>query len=422
MNNIHSSPHAGLRARFRIFILLLLLALLFIPLVVVMLFVVEIEDAVYCNGVVVPDEYYEVVSHLNARVTKLNFRTGDEVKQGDVIAELDSLTYENDALEAQAAIAELKAEYELKKSELQLLEKEPLPQLLWHSEINYKEAVQRADKAKEKLERYRTLIESNAISKIEFDTAELEYIQLQAEVVRAEANRRRVQDGLADSYVKKARNELALVQAKLDGRSAALAHYRKLIADCKLRAPADGRIVEIQCRDTMYVEQGKTAVTLAGGGDLMVIAEVDERFIRKIRLGQKARVSSEVFNRLQYGSFSAEVVKIGYIPLPSASTGGMTAYPVKMRLDPDGCDIRIGSRTAVTLITGKRPAIFALLNISDEDLYIKKKYQRKMETERLEREKAKREKETSSPEPSPATGGLPVSPVPSGQHGGAPST
>ena len=98
MNSIHSSPHAGLRARFRIFVLLLLLALLFIPLVGVMLFVVEIEDAVYCNGVVVPDEYYEVVSHLNARVTKLNFRTGDEVKQGDVIAELDSLTYENDAL------------------------------------------------------------------------------------------------------------------------------------------------------------------------------------------------------------------------------------------------------------------------------------------------------------------------------------
>lgn len=379
--NHHSSPHAGLRARFKVFILLIFLALLVLPLVGVALFLVEIEDAVYCKGTIIPEDSYEVVAHISARVTKLHHRTGDEVKEGEVIAELDSLTYENDALSAESAISELKAECEVKKAELAILRQEPLPKELWHTTTSLDEAKKKLEKSNEKLERYRQLNEANAVSKIDFDAVQLENIQLAADFARAKDNMARVKNGYGDLAIQKARNDLDLVQSKLQNKINALKFYQKLIDDCKLRAPANGRIVEIPCRNTMYVERGKTAVTVAGGQNLMVIAEVDERFIRKIRLGQIARISSEVFNRLQYGSFHATVERIGYIPMREES--GMAAkYPVKLRLDSDGCDIRIGSKTEVTIITGMRPAIFAFLNITEDDIDMKRRQERKRELSR----------------------------------------
>lgn len=358
---------AGLRAKIKVFILLTILGALAILSLVFSLFFFEIEDTIYADGVIIPDKTFEIVGHIDAHIVKFNNRRGDDVKEGDVIAELDSRTYEADAIALESAIRELEAELEVKKAELAILEKEPLPKDLWYSRTNLRECEDKVRMARERLDRSKKLQLVSAISKVEFEKIELEAIQREAELARAEENARRVEGGLGAKYLEKAKRDLALVAAKIEGKKAELAFVQSRIRECKIVAPATGRLVDLQCKDTWYVARGKVAAVIASGTRVRAIAKIDARVVRKIKPGQKVRVTSDVYNKYQYGNFSGVVKWIGDVPLTGTASETITRYPAEVELDPEGYVLKYGSGVELAIITGKQPAIYALLNMSDED-------------------------------------------------------
>ena len=72
---------------------------------VVALFVVEIEDVIYADGRIVSELPFDVISHVDGRVIRLNFEEGDDVKEGDVIAEVDPMQYEEEYVAIESAFA-----------------------------------------------------------------------------------------------------------------------------------------------------------------------------------------------------------------------------------------------------------------------------------------------------------------------------
>ena len=89
--------------------------------------------------------------------------------------------------------------------------------------------------------------------------------------------------------------------------------------------------------------------------------------MRKVKPGQRVRVTSDVYNKLQYGNFTGVVKWIGDIPLTGTPNDSVTRYPVEVELDPEGYVLKYGSGVELAIVTGKQPAMFALLNMSDED-------------------------------------------------------
>ena len=376
--------HNKLRRRIKGFLFLLAGAVLLIPLSLFLLYLIDIDDTVIVNGTVVADNTYDLVGHVEAPVIELLVRTGERVEKDQCLIVLDSTAFEKSALELEGAIRELEAELELKKAEISVLENEPLPAELWHSETILKQCEDKAEKTADKLFRYRTLLETNAVSKIEFEKTELENINAQAELTRARDNAKRVAGGLAEKIIARSKRDLTLTEAKIEAKRHELEFYRRQISNCRITAPEAGLVVAIPCRSSRYVERGKTALVLASGDGLMIIADVDERQIRKIRLEEKARVSSEIFNRLQYGYFDASVVKIGDVPSEYMRDGKTSvAYPVRLELDSDDCNIKIGSKVEVSIITGTQPAIYTLLNITEEDAVMKRRLAAKRARARL---------------------------------------
>jgi Multidrug resistance efflux pump len=213
-----TSRTSNLRAKIRIFIILTIVGGVAILGALLSLFLFEIEDTIYADGTIIPEHTFELVGHVDAHVKKFNFRTGDDVKEGDVIAELDARAYEADALAAESAVRELAAELEVKKAELRILEREPLPKELWYSHTNLKECQEKVERARDRLERSKKLQLVSAISKIEFERAELEAIQREAELARARENARRVDEGLGQQYIDKAKRDMELVAAKMEGK------------------------------------------------------------------------------------------------------------------------------------------------------------------------------------------------------------
>lgn len=388
----HKAGASGIRSKMRLMLILTAIGGGAVVIAGLALLLIEIEDTIFARGSVVPEHTYEIVGHLDAQVTKFNFRTGQDVKNGDVIAELDTRSYESSAIAAEAAIKELAAELELKKTELAILEKEPLPKDLWYAAMNYKEASERSKRLMARLDRSKKLQLVSAISLIEFEKVEMEAIAGEGELARSEKNLQIVKSGLGKLYIAKAKREIALVEAKLAGKKAELSFLKKCIRDCKLVAPADGRLVLLPSKNSWYVERGKVAAIIAAGNESRARCKVDANVVRKVKPGQLVRVTSDVYNRLQYGEFLGKVRWISDVP--DEQDPNQIRYIVEVELDPEGFHLKYGSGVEVAIITGKQPAMFSLLNITketeDEELR-----RRKLSTPSLYERKAEESKKNS---------------------------
>lgn len=330
---------------------------------IVALFLLDIEDVIYARGKIASEITYDIIGHMDGRVTRLNFEEGNDVKAGEVIALLDTIQYDEQLVRIDAELREYEAELEVKKAELAALKTNPLPKELWYAETNLKESEDKAKRTQARVDRSHQLSTNNAISKREFEDAEIENIKAQGELDRARENLRKVKSGLGDRNIEKAQRDIDLVLAKIGGRREARKLVERRIADCRIVAPNDGRLVHLPCKYTRYVEKGAVAAKLSSGETIKGIAYVDESVVRKVRGGQSVRISSGVFNRLEYGSFYGKVDRIYDTPVQE---GGKTQYPVEITIDSQGRPLRLGSSADFAIVAGREPVIYTILNLTTE--------------------------------------------------------
>ena len=173
------------------------------------LFLIEIEDVIYADGKITSELPVEVVGIVDGRILKLNVDEGDDVRKGEVLAQIDATKYEEEYASIQSAIHELEAELEVKRAGLEALKANPLPKELWYAETNLSESRDRLKRTATRLERLESLRDKHAISQHEYENAEIEFIRNKAEGARAEENLRMVRGGLGEKTVEKARRDLA---------------------------------------------------------------------------------------------------------------------------------------------------------------------------------------------------------------------
>ncbi len=356
----------GLKWKLRIFAMIGIFLTFLLVCGVASLFFLEIEDVVYAEGKIVSELPYEIVGHLDGRVVKFYCDEGDDVVAGQVIADIDAMKYEEEYASLNSELTELYAEQEVKKADLAAIEHNPLPKELWYAETNLKQRSETAEKITKRLQRYLNLRHIGAISQKDFEATEIENINAQAELARAQDNYRKVKGGLGKVNIDKAKSDVKLIEAKIESCRVALKLATRHIADCRLVAPASGRIVNMPAKYTMFVQKGKTAVKLAAGQNMHGIAYVSESVVRKVRSGQPVRVSSDVFNRLEFGSFSGKVNRIQDVPEGNERSAS-ALYPVEIKIDPRGRSLKLGSSAEFAIVTGREPVIFALMGIKRED-------------------------------------------------------
>ena len=328
------------------------------------LFILEIEDVIYADGQISSELTIDMVSHLDGRITKLHVHAGQEVKKGDIIAEIDATPYEQEYMAIQSALQELEAEKAVKQAELAVLESNPLPKELWYAETTMNECNDRLRRTKRRLDRLEGLRLKQAVSQHEYESVEIEYIRAVADAERAKENFKKVQLGLGARTLDKAKKDVEQVQARINSRKNALAFAKRYIDECKIAAPADGRIIDLPCKYSLYAEKGKLLGQLAIGSNLKGIAYVSEAQIRKVNAGQKVRISSEVFSRLEYGMFTGRVEVVYDTPTNNGKTA-IARYPVRIRLDEaPGLEIKYGSSAKFAIVTGYEPVLYSLFGFS----------------------------------------------------------
>ena len=369
-NDMNSTPNINIRKEmvlFRRFLFVILLLLL------VMIGVIgfgHMDDEVEGNGTVEGIREYELKTLVDAKTTAIFKQPGDFVHTGEPLLGLDSREQRDRIVLLQHEIKELEIAIRVKKKELDILRKDPLPDYYRHTELALKEAAERFQRSKMELDSYSELYEKKAISRHEFLQIEMDHISKKIDLERLQEDARKLDHGkMARDILEKAQDELERMCQQLDGKKARLEMEKIRLSKYVLTAPDTGIVTDIPPRPGNYYTQGTILIRLAANQNKKVVVLIRENQIFKVKPGQLARIRCSLYNYLDYGYFYGRVEYVYQLP---ELIGGQKFYPVKLILLEEPYPLRFGSSCTASIITGRERILFALLGIRSRN-FLKRK-------------------------------------------------
>ena len=198
----------------------------------------NIAQTVIATGTIRSNNRVEVGAQVSGRITKLNVVLGQEVKKGDLIATIDSMTQENDLEKAKSQLSSYEKQLESKKVNLEV--------------------------KKSKYNRASNLYKVKSISQDDYETAKQEYADAKSGVSELE------------ELIKQAKIEVKIAETDL--------------SYTVITSPIDGVVVSIPISEGQTVNSMQSAPTIVQVADLkkmLIKPEISEGDITKLKKGQE---------------------------------------------------------------------------------------------------------------------------------------
>ena len=227
------------------------------------------------SGRVATASRVDVGSTVTGRVVQVSVAEGEQVRRGDVLIRLESD-------ELRAALEQAQA------SERQAAAR--LAGLRSTGRSTAEATVAQADSvlaaAQSELQRTLDLVAKGFVSEARLDEAQRAVAVAQAQQAGARAQSAANADQGTD---------VAQAQAQLSLARSAVAAARARLEQSVLTAPADARVLVRTVEPGQIVQPGRALLSLALAGPVQLVAQVDERFLEQLRVGQPANVLADAF-------------------------------------------------------------------------------------------------------------------------------
>ncbi|GAB3072347.1 efflux RND transporter periplasmic adaptor subunit [Bordetella muralis] len=200
--------------------------------------VADMEDSVLASGTLEAVRQVSVGAQVSGQLKSLKVQLGDEVQQGQLVAEIDDMTQQNDLRNAQAALATRKAERQAKLATLK------------QAELAYK--------------RQRQMLARDASSREDFEQAEATLKVTRADIAALDA-------------------QIAQAEIEVDTARVNLGYTR-------ISSPMDGKVVAIVTKEGQTVNSiqiAPTIIKVAQVDTMTVKAQISEADVTRVRPGQK---------------------------------------------------------------------------------------------------------------------------------------
>ena len=313
--------------------------------------------AVFFNHSISNDNAYvgaenaQITSMVSGQVAKVLVTDTAQVKQGDILVEIDNRDATIALAQAKAELAKAKRQYQQSSANSSSLSSQVIVR---DDEINSAKAqVAKAqtdvDKAKQDYDRRASLAATGAISKEELTsaqsalhTAQANLNVAQAGLSQAESNRKAAMSNLAanDALIKGTDEDtlpdVLVAQAKVE--QAQLDLDRTVI-----RAPVDGVVARRNIQVGQRVAPGTVMMSVVPISQLYVDANFKESQLAKVRVGQTATLTSDLYgDDVEYhgkviGFSGGTGAAFALIPAQNATGNWIKVVqrlPVRIALDP----------------------------------------------------------------------------------------
>ena len=274
----------------------------------------------------------DVGSTVTGRVAQVRVMEGTQVRQGDVLVQLESD-------ELRAALAQAVAAERQAKARLEGLRSTGRTA----AQAARAQADASLQAASASLARVQQLVAEGFYSPAQLDEARRAVDVARAQQLGAQAQLQATAD--AGTEVAQAQAQLALAQAATVAAQARL-------AQATLVAPADARVLVREVEPGQIVQPGKALLSLALAGPTQLVAQVDERFLEQLQLGQPAWVVADAFAAQR---FAARVLSIA--PAVDAQRG---AIEVKFSIEQAPAFLREDMTLSVEVETARRERTLVL--------------------------------------------------------------
>ena len=270
----------------------------------------EVRTGQRVVGTVTPARTSTIGSAVDGRVGEFLVNEGDEVKEGQELAKLQTET-----LEIEKAAAG--AEFELSKQQLAELENGSRPEEIAEAEANMKSAKAALTNAETKLNRVKMLSNRNAASPLELDDAQenadaarFAYLASEALLARIRAGARTETIAQAAAQVELQKQRLRLIEDRIDKSS--------------IKSPFKGFVSAEFTEIGAWISRGDPIAEVIELGEVEIVVPVTAEIVVGLSIGDVIRVEfPELPNELLTGKIDRIV--------PMSATRART-FPVQIKL------------------------------------------------------------------------------------------
>ncbi len=297
----------------------------YIPLAVVVIAVVvggiywylDYSSYLKTDDAYVASDNISVSPKIMGRISHLYVQEGDSVKQGQLVAELDSA----DLLAQKKQIVAGKAQTEANKAQTEAK--------FIFDQKSIKVAQIAFEKAKEDFERAKTQYNGGVATKEQYDHSKkaLETSQAQSEAATAQLQVSKSQIKTAEASIVSADAQIGVISTQLN--------------NTKLYAPADGVIAKRWLLPGDIAQPGQSIYTVNNNNKFWILVYLEETKLEKLHLGQNAIFTIDtypdvIFKGKIFTVSSSTASQFSLIP-PNNASGNFTKVtqrvPVKISID-----------------------------------------------------------------------------------------
>jgi HlyD family secretion protein len=309
----------------------------------------DLATVVSASGEIKPKTYVNIGANAYGKITHLYVKEGDQVKKGQLLAQLENVQSTADVSASQASVqaAEtdaLAADAALKTADADLLRA-------------------KADYGRNKLdwERAQNLYKDGLIAKSDFDSRENAWATADSGLVQAQSRvaQARAQKDSADRHVAQAGANLTRV-ADVLLKTTYSAPYDGVITNLPVR---EGESVVIGIQNAL----GSTLMTLADMSVITAEVKVDETDIVNVRLGEPAEVTIDAIPKKIFHGTVTEIGNNAIVRSSGVSTSQQAStseeakdFKVVVTLQDPPKDLRPGLSTTAKVTTATRGNVLSI--------------------------------------------------------------
>ena len=329
---------------------------------------------------------YSVTARVSGTVIAVNFEENDQVKQGQVLAQLDPKDFQVALQRTQAELADASANARAASTGVPITSTTSTSSVATAranlntaqkavdaAQARVREAEANHTKTQQDLKRFEQLVQKEEISRQQYDAAvaaeqgaratldaaRSQVASAESQVAQAEAQLRSALTAPQQIEVMQARAGAA--KANVQTRDSAVAQAELNLSYTTIKSPVDGVVGKRNVQVGQVMQAGQPITSVVDLNNLWVTANFKETQLKNMHVGQPAKIHVDAYDRDLNGHVAsmggATGSRSSLLP-PENATGNFVKVvqriPVKIDLDP-GQDaehkLRPGMSTVVTVKT-----------------------------------------------------------------------
>jgi membrane fusion protein (multidrug efflux system) len=258
-----------------------------------------IRGTVYTDDARLAGHLVDMAPEISDSLAEVRVKEGQFVHRGDVLFTLDSDLEQAAIAQAQAALESAKANLAASQARYEKTVNGPRPEEIKAAQATAKRLQSDEELARLELDRTEKLAVQGATTEEARDRARAAYESASQSWENAVQTLTLLQEGSRKEDIDAAKADFDLARSRVTEAEAVLERARRVLARCTVAAPFDAWVVRRWLDPGAMPLPGQPVVSLFDPATLRVDANIEEKYLHRVEIGDEARIHIDAYPGLE---------------------------------------------------------------------------------------------------------------------------